>query len=219
MIGLQALREAAGYRSGRRLAAELGVAPATYTRWERDPDQMPLHAAWDLADFFGVSIDAVVGRAEADAGALAGPVQQAYDALDEESRARVDDYIDILERASSAPGAIAAARADGVAEGAALSAPRGGADRRAEVRAALEAGLRERGEAEVEEEYRSARASLDREGALDAAGPHAAEVKEELLAELDAIRQTRLDGLAEEIGEEVDRVMAAYDARAAREGA
>lgn len=59
---LKSLREAAGYRSARALALELGIPVPTYCRWERNPMTMPLTAAWALAEHLHTTIDAVVGR-------------------------------------------------------------------------------------------------------------------------------------------------------------
>lgn len=59
---LKSLRAAAGYRSARALANELDIPVPTYSRWERNPQSMPLAAAWALAEHLDTTIDAVVGR-------------------------------------------------------------------------------------------------------------------------------------------------------------
>lgn len=48
--------------TSRRTAERLGVAQAMITHWERGHCCPNLYNAWDLADFFGCSIDELVGR-------------------------------------------------------------------------------------------------------------------------------------------------------------
>lgn len=45
-----------------KTAERLGVAKVMITHWERGHNNPNLYNAWDLADFFGCSIDELVGR-------------------------------------------------------------------------------------------------------------------------------------------------------------
>ena len=90
------LRKQAGFRNAKDFAAAEGIAEATYARYESSPEKIPLKSAWQLADRFGVSIDIIVGREHVDVSALRGEVQDAYDALSEQSRASVRDYLAFL---------------------------------------------------------------------------------------------------------------------------
>ena len=90
------LRKQAGFRNAKDFATAEGIAEATYARYESSPEKIPLKSAWQLADRFGVSIDAIVGREHVDVSSLRGEVQDAYDALSEQSRASVRDYLAFL---------------------------------------------------------------------------------------------------------------------------
>lgn len=106
---LSRLRSAAGYRSGREFARALGISPSTYARYERDCDgpnpQIPIRAAWMIADKLDTSIDAVVGR-EGPAGEGRG-LDAFYETLSEGGRAALDEYVrylDFRERILAAEG-------------------------------------------------------------------------------------------------------------------
>ena len=90
---LQQIRKDAGFRSAREFAESAGIPVSTYTRYEQSPDTIPIKAAWELADKFGCSIDAVVGRVEPEPDAMRGEVQRFYDSLSVPSRAAMDDYM------------------------------------------------------------------------------------------------------------------------------
>lgn len=90
---LQQIRKDAGFRSAREFAESAGIPVSTYTRYEQSPDTIPIKAAWELADKFGCSIDAVVGRVEPEPDAMRGEVQRFYDSLSAPSRAAMDDYM------------------------------------------------------------------------------------------------------------------------------
>lgn len=90
------LRKQAGFRNAKDFAAAEGIAEATYARYESSPEKIPLKSAWQLADRFGVSIDVIVGREHVDVSAMRGEVQDAYDALSEQSQASVSDYLAFL---------------------------------------------------------------------------------------------------------------------------
>ena len=106
---LSRLRSAAGYRSGREFARALGISPSTYARYERDCDgsnpQIPIRAAWMIADKLNTSIDAVVGREEP-AGEGRG-LDAFYETLSEGGRAALDEfvrYLDFREKILAAEG-------------------------------------------------------------------------------------------------------------------
>ena len=94
------LRRAAGYRSSKEFAAALGIPATTYSRYERtlaDPDSgVPLRAAWAIADKLNCTIDAVVGRDEAD-DANGRDLNALYRSLSDEGKKRLDDYLLFLE--------------------------------------------------------------------------------------------------------------------------
>ena len=93
------LRKAAGYRSSKDFAAVLGIPATTYSRYERsiaDPDSgIPLRAAWAIADKLHCSIDAVVGRDEAD-DTQGRDLNAAYRTLSEGGKERFDEYLQFL---------------------------------------------------------------------------------------------------------------------------
>ena len=90
------LRKQAGFKNAKDFAAAEGIATATYARYESAPEKIPLKAAWQLADRFGVSIDAIVGRERLDVSELRGKIQDGYDALSEQSQASLQDYLAFL---------------------------------------------------------------------------------------------------------------------------
>lgn len=92
------LRRQAGYKSSRDFAEKIGVPAPTYTRYESNPDKIPLRNAWAIADELGCSIDAVVGRCGFDdVMANRGQVQIEYDALSEEGRELMDDMREVVQ--------------------------------------------------------------------------------------------------------------------------
>lgn len=94
---LQEMRRAAGFKSSKDFAESMGLAAPTYARYEQSPEKIPLDKAWQLADRFGCSIDAVVGRAPVDdVQALRGPVQKAYDALSPASQELAGEFMEFL---------------------------------------------------------------------------------------------------------------------------
>ncbi len=58
---VKVLREARGW-SQRDLAARLDVTPATVAQWETGVNGLSLKSAVALADLFGCTLDAVLGR-------------------------------------------------------------------------------------------------------------------------------------------------------------
>ena len=93
---LQALRKAAGYKTAKEFAEEMGIPLATYSRYESSPEKIPLGAAWSLADKLGASIDVVVGRLQEPVASLRGNVQLAYDELSPRLRDALDEYLGYL---------------------------------------------------------------------------------------------------------------------------
>ena len=98
---LQELRKAAGYRTAKEFADEMGIPTTSYSRYESAPGKISVDQAWRLADRLGCSIDLIVGRADLDApesgaGDLRGPVQRLYDGLSPRLRESLDDYLAYL---------------------------------------------------------------------------------------------------------------------------
>ncbi|MBM6942622.1 helix-turn-helix domain-containing protein [Collinsella intestinalis] len=89
---LLGLRKAAGYKSAGDFAEAHGIPVSTYARYESNPDKIPMERAWQLADIFGTTIDAVVGRQVPAPGVMRGEVQLEYDGLTRESRALADEF-------------------------------------------------------------------------------------------------------------------------------
>ena len=88
-MALTELRKGAGYRTAKEFAEALGVPATTYSRYEANPDKIPLAAAWSIADFLGCTIDEVVGHEAA--GIAGGEWQVFYDSLSPEGRELMDD--------------------------------------------------------------------------------------------------------------------------------
>lgn len=100
------IRKAAGYPTAREFAEAAGLAESTYTRYESNPEKIPLKVAWDLADRFHVTIDQVVGRDTQAKGDPRGEQQRAFDELSPRSQEEAADFMAYLaardERASEA---------------------------------------------------------------------------------------------------------------------
>ena len=106
---LAELRISAGYRSAREFAAVAGISYTTYARYERGSDgpgsNIPINAAWLIADKLHTSIDAVVGRTVAmteDTGAdegksPSGDLNAIYGSLSESGRQMLDEYVKFLD--------------------------------------------------------------------------------------------------------------------------
>ena len=56
------LRRAKGYFTSREFAEALGVSASSVSRYEAQPETMPLKMAWAMADLLGCPIDEIVGR-------------------------------------------------------------------------------------------------------------------------------------------------------------
>ena len=90
------LRKAAGYRTSAEFAEVVEIPASTYARYESSPEKIPTGAAWQLADWFRVPIDVIVGREEVDVRSLRGDVQEEYDSLSEESKLALDQFLAFL---------------------------------------------------------------------------------------------------------------------------
>ena len=98
---LRRIRKAAGYRSAKAFAEAIGMPPTTYTKYEQTADDgeisMPLKSAWAIADALGCTIDALVGREEVPDLGMRGDIQRRYDALSDNGRQLVDDFLNMAE--------------------------------------------------------------------------------------------------------------------------
>ncbi len=84
------LRQEKGYRSAREFADALGIATSSMSRYDRDPETIPLKHAWAMADLLDCSIDEVVGREQVTAGR--NELQEFYDGLSREGKALFDEF-------------------------------------------------------------------------------------------------------------------------------
>lgn len=100
--GLLLIRRNAGFRSARDFAEHINMPLSTYSKYEANPDKIPLKAAWQIADKLNCSIDLVVGRREVDdVEAYKGEIQREYEALSPEGRELMDElrgYVQYRER-------------------------------------------------------------------------------------------------------------------------
>ena len=86
------LRKAAGYRNAGDFAEAHGIPTSTYTRYESNPNKIPLDRAWQLADILNSTIDVIVGREAPSPSCSRGNVQLEYDSLTPEARALADEF-------------------------------------------------------------------------------------------------------------------------------
>lgn len=61
---LRQLRESSGYKSQQELAGALGVAQSTVANWECARREPNYETTVKLADFFGVTVDYLMGRSD-----------------------------------------------------------------------------------------------------------------------------------------------------------
>lgn len=59
---LQTLRKAAGFRSAKAFAEEIGMPVGTYTDYEQGRRNFTLEMAWRFADMFDCTLDELAGR-------------------------------------------------------------------------------------------------------------------------------------------------------------
>lgn len=95
---LQELRREAGYDTAKEFAEELGISPATYSRYEQKPENIPTSATWKLADYLGCSIDAVVGREHISVEDMRGPQQRFYDGLSRDGRRLMNEFMEFVDQ-------------------------------------------------------------------------------------------------------------------------
>lgn len=91
---IKELRQERGFRSAREFADALGIAASSMSRYDRDPESIPLKHAWAMADLLDCSIDEVVGREHVTSGT--SELQELYDGLLPENRALMDDFIEFV---------------------------------------------------------------------------------------------------------------------------
>lgn len=98
---LRRLRRAAGFSSAKALAESVGIPPATYAKYEQIDDgpdtSMPIKNAWLIADALGCSIDELVGRSSVPEDAADFGIQRRFDALSEDGKRIVADFIGLAE--------------------------------------------------------------------------------------------------------------------------
>ena len=95
--GLKGIRQQAGYKTAKDLADEMGVAGSTVTRYEKEPESIPMKAAIRMADMLGCSLDDIVGRDSPATADVRGVIQQRFDALMPGRRADLSKYLGYLE--------------------------------------------------------------------------------------------------------------------------
>lgn len=86
------LREEKGYRSAREFAEALGIAASSMSRYDRDPETIPMKHAIAMADLLECSVDEIVGRTPVTSGR--NELQEFYDGLLPETRALMDEFIE-----------------------------------------------------------------------------------------------------------------------------
>jgi len=89
---IQELRREKGYRSAREFADALGISPSSMSRYDKDPETIPVKVAWAMADALDCSIDEIVGRDHVTAGV--SHMQDFYDGLLPETRLLLDEFME-----------------------------------------------------------------------------------------------------------------------------
>lgn len=102
---LKELREAAGYRSQQALADALGTSQSTVANWESGRRNPKHTTAIYLAEFFGVSVDCLLGleiKERPTPVSGSGPLYPPeYDLLNPEDKELVDSMIRSLAKKKS----------------------------------------------------------------------------------------------------------------------
>lgn len=93
---LQRIRKSRGFASAKEFYESAGIPAPTYSRYEANPERIPMERAWQIADALGCTIDEVVGRHEPEDFINPGPVQEAYDRLAPDSREFADGVLEYL---------------------------------------------------------------------------------------------------------------------------
>lgn len=86
------LRRAAGYRNASDFAVAHDIPASTYSRYESNPDKIPIDRVWQLADIFGTTIDTIVDREKPEPATTRGEIQREYEELCPETRALADEF-------------------------------------------------------------------------------------------------------------------------------
>lgn len=98
---LRRLRKAAGWPTAKAFSDSIGMAAPTYARYEQSGDgpetAIPMKAAFVIADALGCSIDALVGREQGEASIARGDLQRRYEALSDDGKQLVDDFLNMAE--------------------------------------------------------------------------------------------------------------------------
>lgn len=229
---LQDLRREAGYRNSKDFAAAIGVPASTYSRYEGQPDAIPIRQAWAIADFLGCPIDAVVGREQG--GWARGEVQRFYDGISDEGRRLMDDFMAYVahrerELARRVRRRDAAeydallhrylASFDELAGNAFGFGVTGGGEPTESRREFFERYLRETAERELASDVDAHLAGLAEElrgGYLDYDGNHIPIPEDEIARQLDEERESLMSKYGQRNGEVIDGIMRAYDERYGR---
>lgn len=91
-MALKEIRKAAGFRTAKEFAAELGIPPTTYARYEQKGEHIPMTTAIMMADYLNVTLDSLVGRV-CGSEVEVGEQQRLYDLLSPRGKARVDEFM------------------------------------------------------------------------------------------------------------------------------
>lgn len=227
---LQDLRREAGYKNSKDFAAAIGVPASTYSRYEGQPDAIPIRQAWAIADFLGCPIDAVVGREQAGDDWARGDVQRFYDGISDEGRRLMDDFMayvahrerELARRTRQRDGARYdafllrhLASFDELA-GDAFGFGVTGGEPTEPRRESFERYLKEKAATELASDVDTHLAGLAEElrgGYLDYDGNHIPIPEEEIARQLDEERESLMSKYGQRNGEVIDGIMRAYDER------
>ena len=89
---LKDARKAAGFRTSKEFAEKVGIPPTTYCRYEQKPNHIPMVTAMNLADYFNVTLDAIVGRV-CDGSNDESHEQSLYSSLSPRGKAETDRFM------------------------------------------------------------------------------------------------------------------------------
>jgi len=92
---IQELRREKGFRSAREFADALGISPSSMSRYDNQPDTIPVKVAWQMANILDCSIDEVVGRMPVTSGK--SELQEFYDGLHRWNRGLFDEFREFIE--------------------------------------------------------------------------------------------------------------------------
>lgn len=99
---LQDVRIAAGYATSHDAATALGLTKSTYSRYECQPDKIPMPTAIKLADFFDCSLEAIVGLGARHKASPGGEVGRRFDALSPDQQGYVLAALEYAEERDAA---------------------------------------------------------------------------------------------------------------------